>query len=168
MTPTVLSYEQLEKTALEQIKKSNHGVLATTDGKRVTAREMMLLSDGLKISCFTTNWTRKYRQIAGNKNVALAMGNMQIEGLARILGRTSEPQNAWFLEAVKEASGKAYEAYREWLEDPNTDYEIIEITPQRIALFYGPPDPDRHIDVLNVKARIATRFYSSENFAAEY
>jgi general stress protein 26 len=168
MTPATLPYEEIEKTILEQLKQSHHCVLATTDGKQVTAREMMILSDGWKITFFTTNWTRKYRQIAGNKNVALAMGNMQIEGIARILGRTSEPQNAWFLEAVREASGKAYEAYQELLEDPNTYCEIIEIIPQRVALFYGPPDPDRHLDVLNLKARTATRFYSSENFAVDY
>lgn len=168
MSPTVLPYEETLQNALRELHKNSFGVLATAEGNRVTARQMMLVFDELKISCFTTNFTRKYKQISVNKNVALAFANIQVDGTASIGGQTCDPQNAWFLNAVKSQFPKVYEHYRDWLENPNTTCEVIKITPKRIALFYGPPDPNRHLDVINIEAQTSFRYYSSENWPPEY
>ena len=49
MSPTTISYDELKQEFTQQLQKTEHGVLATSDGNYVTAREMMLLSDGIKI-----------------------------------------------------------------------------------------------------------------------
>jgi general stress protein 26 len=168
MSPTALQYEETLQTALQLLKKNPFGVLATASEDRVTARQMMLVFDGLRISCFTPNFTRKYRQISANRNVALVSGNVQVEGIACIKGRTSEPQNAGFLTAVKTSLPRVYEHYRDWLEDPNTFNEVIDIIPTRIAVFFGPPEPNRHLDVLNIDERTCFRYYSSESYPSGY
>ncbi len=168
MSPTVLPYNETLQNALQELHKNSFGVLATAEGNRVTARQMMLVFDGLKISCFTTNCTRKYKQISVNKNVALAFANMQIDGTASITGKTCDPKNTVFLNAVKSLFPKVYEHYQDWLENPNTTCEVIEITPKRIALFYGPPDPNRHLDVINIEERTSFRHYSSEIWPPDY
>jgi general stress protein 26 len=58
---TTLSYIELEQEILQELKKYSIGVLATSEGNNVTARSMMLLADGMKISCFTFTTTRKFR-----------------------------------------------------------------------------------------------------------
>jgi len=157
MSTTVLPYEELEQEALREIQRNHVGVLATAEGNYVTARTIMLIYDGLKISFLTPTWTRKFKQISANKNVALAINNIQIEGVASIKGRTSDAENAWFLKAFEELAPEIYKLYRDPCKEPNTVYRVIEITPTRIALHYGPPDS--HLDVLNVNEKTAIRYY---------
>jgi len=166
MSTTVLPYEELKQEALREIQRNHFGVLATAEGNYVTARTIMLIYDGLKISFTTPTWTRKFKQISANKNVALAINNIQIEGVASIKGRTSDPENAWFLKALEELSPEIYKLYRDVCKEPNTAYRVIEITPKRIALFYGPPDG--HLDVINIDEQTALRYYSSDNYAPHY
>lgn len=76
MSPTKLDYEELKQDILQQLEKSRVAVLATAEGDFVTARQMTLISDGLTIYFMTFTFTRKYKQILVNPNVAVAMGNM--------------------------------------------------------------------------------------------
>ena len=155
MEPTTLDYEELKQEIIQQLEKSRFGVLATAEGNFVTARQMMLICDGLKVSLLTTNWNRKYKQISANKNVALAINNIQIEGVASIKGRTSDPENAGFLKAFEELFPELYKLYRDFCNEPDTIYHVIEVIPTRIALFYG--GPEVHLDVLNVGENSAIR-----------
>jgi hypothetical protein len=68
---TQLSYDDLKQEMIQELQKYTHGVLATSDGNLVTARQMMLIPNGLTISCLTGNYSRKFKQISANKNVAL-------------------------------------------------------------------------------------------------
>ena len=69
--PTTLSYEEVKQTVQQQLQQNPIGVLATTEGNNVTARYVMLLSNGLKVSFFTLVTSRKFKQIESNKKVAI-------------------------------------------------------------------------------------------------
>jgi general stress protein 26 len=166
MSPTNLDCEELKLAIIEQLKKTLIGALATAEGDFVTARQMMFISDGLTIYFMTTNFTRKYKQILVNPNVAIALGNIQIEGVASIKGRTSDKKNVRFLEALERLSPETYKKYRDYCQDPETTMHLIKVTPKRIALFTGLPDS--HLDVLNVDKKTAIRYYGLENYAPNY
>ncbi|GAI79232.1 unnamed protein product, partial [marine sediment metagenome] len=68
MSPTTISYDELKQEFTQQLQKTEHGVLATSDGNYVTAREMMILSDGIKIWCFTGENSRKFKQMQAMKS----------------------------------------------------------------------------------------------------
>jgi general stress protein 26 len=127
---------------------------------------MTLISDGLTIYFMTPTFTRKYKQIRVNPNVAVAMGNMQIEGVASIKGHTSNNENTWLLKALAELAPEVYKGYRDELLDPEMPWQVIEIAPTRIALFSGPPD--RQLDVLDIIEKNAIRYYGREGFPPNY
>jgi general stress protein 26 len=154
----------LKQDIIQQLEKSKLGVLATAEGSFVTARQVMLICDGLKVSFFTSTHTRKYRQIKENQNVAIAIGNIQIEGLASIKGPTSEKENAWFLKAFEKTAPKVYKSYRDECLDPQTTHQLIEVTPKRIAVF----SMARELDVLNIPERTATRYSGKDGFPPGY
>jgi general stress protein 26 len=166
MSPTQLDYEVLKQQVQQRLNKNRYGVLATAEGDFVTARQMMLIPDGFTISFITTTATRKYKQILVNPNVAVAIGNMQIEGVVSIKGRTSDYKNAGFLKTFEELEPEVYKDHRDECLNPETPWQVIEITPKRIALFDGPPH--NHLDVLNVIKKTATRYYGKEGFAPNY
>ncbi len=164
--PTTLSYEDVKQTVQQQLQQNPIGVLATTEGNNVTARYVMLLSDGLTVSFFTLVTSRKFKQIESNKKVAIAIGSLQIEGNATIKGRTSDPQNAGFLEMFKEFAPEVYEEYKEDVESPDTYYQLIEVQPKRIAVYY--PRPDAHYDVMNVDKQTAIGYDFTEALEGRY
>jgi general stress protein 26 len=61
-------------------------VLATSHEDRVLARNVLIASDGLDLYLFTWRHSRKCAQIQANPRVALCKDNVQIEGVAEILG----------------------------------------------------------------------------------
>jgi general stress protein 26 len=164
MSPTALNYEELEQQVEQRLNKSRYGVLATAEGDFVTARQMMFICNGLTITFITTITTRKYKQIEVNPNVAVSIGNMQIEGVASIRGRTSDNDNAWFLKTFEEIEPEVYEKHRDMCLDPETVWRLIEIAPKRIAIFA----PDSYLDVLNVNEKTATRYLGTELVAPNY
>jgi len=159
MSPTQLDYEKLKQQVQKQLGKHKHGVLATAEGDFVTARQIMFICDGLTMTFITTNTTRKYKQIVVNPKVAVAIGNMQIEGVASIKGRTSDNDNAWFLKIFEEMEPDIYEGHRDECLNPETPWRVIEIAPKRIALFVS---PDNYLDVLDVDEKTATRYLGRE------
>lgn len=166
MSPTKLNYEELKQDIIQQLEKSRVGVLATAEGDSVTARQMTLISDGLTIYFMTPTFTRKYKQILVNPNVAVAMGNIQIEGAVSIKGHTSNNENTWLLKALEELAPEVYKGYRDELLDPEMPWQVIEIAPKRIALFSGLPD--RQLDVLDIIEKTAIRYYGREGLAPNY
>ena len=90
MAPISLSYEEELKKTTDLLMSQHLGVLATAEGTQVTARQMVIICDGRTVSFVTTIYTRKYKQILANQNVALSIGNIQIEGIATIKGHPGE------------------------------------------------------------------------------
>ncbi len=155
MSPTTISYDELKQEFSQQLQKTGHGVLATSDGNYVTAREMMILSDGVKIWCFTSENSRKFKQMQANKNVALSINNLQIEGIVALKGHPLDDENSGFIRMFKEKRPEVYKNWGPMLEDSNSNERVLEITPTRIAFFHG--GPDLHLDIMNVARETATR-----------
>ena len=162
MSPTPLPYESIKQKVVEQLKNNWHGVLATAEGGHVTAREMLLIFDGLKISCCTSTNSRKYKQMQANKNVSIVVGNIHIDGIATLKGHTSVPENAGFLRAFEASQPKIYEGFRDFCLNPEIPYRVIEIVPKRIGMYYGPPDG--HLEVLIIDKQRAFRYDSSDGW----
>ena len=132
MSQTELSYEELKQGMKDELQQHRTGVLATSDDKYVTARGMLLFYDGLTIYCNTSLNSRKYKQITANNNAAVAIGNLQIEGVAKLRGHPFDEENARYIELYKEQNPAAYErAASVHFKHPAS--RVIEITPKRIA-----------------------------------
>jgi general stress protein 26 len=167
MSPTALSCDELKQEFTQQIQKAEWGFLATAEGNYVTVRQMMILSDGLKIMCFTGKNTRKYKQILANKNVALAINNLQIEGIANLTGHPSDARNAGFMKTFKERFPKVYEYWREQCIDPNSGLVVIEITPGKITAYKASPTGSQ-VDILNIVTEKATNLSGTELSKTNY
>jgi len=161
MAPISLPYKETFQSIMDELKNKTLGVLATAEGDIVTARAMVFVCNGVTLSFVTTIYTRKYKQISANNNVAVAIDNIQIEGIASIIGRPSDRENAWFIEALPE---KAKKNWYDLFMDPERPERIIEIYPKRIALYYGPPNG--HFDVLNIDKQKAFRYDSLETLVS--
>ena len=163
---TTLSYNELKEEIIQELIKYSIGVLATSEGDHVTARQMMLISDGLRISCFTFTTTRKFKQISANKNVALAINNIQVEGEASFKGHTRVPENESFLKAFEKLQPEVYKMYRDVCINPETPVELIEISPKRIAMFTG-GYPNSKTDVLNTDKKTAIGYSGTDIFEGQ-
>ena len=178
MSQIELSYEDLKQEVIKEIQKYHEMVLATSGGESVTARTVACISDGLTVYFTTTQESRKYTQIAANPNVALAAGNIQIEGVVSLRGHPLAEGNAAFIEVLRETRPELYEIMSQMhFKIPN--YELIEIAPRRIALYRMPLRdnvvidnvnyedfmynvPQVHLDILNTAKEEAHRLPASD------
>ncbi|MBN1460349.1 MAG: hypothetical protein JXA57_12500 [Armatimonadetes bacterium] len=126
----------------------------------MTARSISPVFEGLEVSCFTSPFSRKVKQIRANDNVSVGACNIQMDGVARLKGGTTKPQNAAFLKEYEEFQPEVYAAYREWLLSPEIPTEVIEVHPIRIAVFNGMPGA--YTDVLDTDQKTATKFMAGE------
>ena len=101
MSQVELPYEDTKESVINSLQKQSLGVLATSKEDIVRAGMMRIISQGLKVYCFTDMNSRKYNQIQTNPNVAIVAKNIQIEGKAILKGTPAD--EASFLEAYKES-----------------------------------------------------------------
>lgn len=149
-----LNYQEQEQEVIELLNKHNLWVLATSSNDKVTARTMSIVNIGLRILMQTGNKFLKYEQIVQNPQVALCRDNIQIEGIARIIGHPLEERNTDFIELYKAKHNISYTLYSH-LEDE----VVIEIIPSKITLWkYIDSKPCR--DFIYPKERIAKRVYN--------
>ena len=94
-----VNFENEKGKVYKKIGKSKFAVLATSSQNKPTARTMSIVFFDNKIYCQTSNEYVKYKQICENKNVALCIENIQIEGIANIKGKTIEQSK--FIEMYK-------------------------------------------------------------------
>lgn len=150
---TAPSYLELEDSFTQRIKSKNLCVLATSKDDNVRAGTMGYASDALDIYCFSGVKTRKYTQIIANPNVAVVIGNLQIEGTAS-LGKHpfDEPE---FLDIYREAYPEQFEIHSKRYFEASEDMRVIKITPAKITAFI-PEDPAilQILDVENKKVHI--------------
>jgi general stress protein 26 len=171
MSQTELSYEKLEHQLIDELKKHQIGVLATSEGESVTARTVRLIPDGLTIYCFTGIYTRKYKQIAANPNVAISANNLQIEGVAALKGQPFYKDNDRFIEVYKKIDPQAYErSSKRWFSRP--DSSVIKITPYKIILYNQGSEvkgSNFSLDILNIPGKVAYRVLDQDiNDSAAY
>jgi len=160
---TELPYEECKQKVTDELLKHKTGTLATSDGNTVSAREMVFIYDGLTIYCRSEGLFKKFKQIDANPNVAIAIGNIQIEGLAIIKGHPLEEANAKFIQLYKDQVPQVYEvAYRDYFS--RSDCKLIAIIPKKITLYVGGPPAEKagysfsgYFDILNVEKQTAQR-----------
>ena len=71
---------------IKNLESNGHAVLATSASDRVSARMISYVVSGGKLYFQTDRNFEKYRQIVENNKVALCLGAIQIQGIAKILG----------------------------------------------------------------------------------
>lgn len=83
-------FQRQWNTFLAEFGESRKMVLSTSLNNHVTSRMMSIIQqDG--IFYFQTDKTfRKYYQLSGNKNAALCMDNIQLEGICKEIGHPVE------------------------------------------------------------------------------
>lgn len=165
MSQIELSYEYLRQDMIEEIKKYHLGFLASSEADFVTVRQMQLIINGLTIYCHTGIYRRKYKQIMANPQVAIAAGNLQIEGIASLRGHPLDEDNTEFREVYQKTQPERYERST-LIHFPRPDMRVIEITPKKISS-YTPPDleagKESFHDILNIEKQTAHRVYRSDN-----
>ena len=154
-------YEDMKQEMVKEIQKRKYMVLATSKGESVTARTMLCVSIDLTIYCLARPATRKHPQIVANPNVALASGNLQIEGVASLKGRPLDEGNVAYIEAYRELDPDMFEHHNR---GNFGTLDLVEIIPKRIALYknaYLDNVPESYWDILNVDRKEAHRVKTS-------
>jgi general stress protein 26 len=162
-----LLYEDLRYEILNELKQHERMVLSTSEGIFVTSRTVRCIPHGLTIYILTNQNSRKYKQIEANPNVALADGNLQIEGVASLKGHPLKNDSATFIEFIKKELPDVYEYWYH----RHFHYQglgLIEVAPRRIALFKGGVFPSETsiyvLDIGNEKAcKLIRGEYTKEN-----
>jgi len=117
-------YSEIEKI----LAKEQSIVLATSFDNKVTARTMSHVNDGLTIYFQTDKTSVKAEQIKNNTQIALAVGNIQIEAIAEVCGHPKE--HRLFSDLYKSKYPHYYDIYSS-LEDEI----VIEANPIKITLY---------------------------------
>lgn len=103
-------------------------VLATSKNERVTARSVSVIIHDNKFYLQTDSTSLKYEQMVHNPHVALTFENVQIEGLARDIGKPE--QHAFFIEKYQRYWPDRFARYS------SLEVErVIEIEPTHISLW---------------------------------
>jgi uncharacterized pyridoxamine 5'-phosphate oxidase family protein len=167
MNQIELSYKDLEYEMTKELKKHERMVLSTSEGSYVTSRTIRCILKGMTIYHLTNQNSRKYKQIASNPKVALAHGNLQVEGFASLKGHPLREENTAFIEFIQKKQPEVYEYWS----NRHFHYQglgLIEVTPSRIALFKGGVFPSETsiyvLDISNEKAyKLIRGEYTKEN-----
>lgn len=102
-------FEEKYRSFLEEFGKGRKMVLSTAADGIVSSRMMSVVQSGGVFYFQTDRTMRKYRQICENRNVALCIDNIQIEGIAKEEGTPSECK--LFSELFGECFEGSYDAY---------------------------------------------------------
>ena len=121
-------FEVLKKECLDILDNNKHIVLATSYNDLVTARTISYVMINEKLYFQTLKTYEKVYQITHNNKVALCIDNLQIEGLAKIVGHPFDNKNNLFLELYKEKHNSAYQKYSSL-----ADEVVIEVTINKIS-----------------------------------
>jgi uncharacterized pyridoxamine 5'-phosphate oxidase family protein len=89
----VLDYNRCIEEKSRFLGDNRHMVLATSLNDTVTARTIDYVSSGLDIIFLSWGHHMKIIQINGNPKVALCRDNVQIQGVAKVLGNPFDEKN---------------------------------------------------------------------------
>ena len=102
--------EEMEKL-FKQIKEHRIMSLATCVNNYPTARSISAIIFNENIYFQTGINLIKYKQIVINNNVALSFDNIQIEGIANIIGKPLEKKNEEIMQKYKKYYKSAFKNY---------------------------------------------------------
>jgi uncharacterized pyridoxamine 5'-phosphate oxidase family protein len=122
----LLNYEIEKERLFDLIGENRIVAFATSSNDYTTVRTMSIILYSNKIYFQTGIDLLKYKQISENKNVALCFENIQIEGIANIIGKPIEYKN--IMDLYKKHYRNSYETYSELEKEV-----LIEIIPKKIT-----------------------------------
>jgi general stress protein 26 len=125
-----LDYEHEKDRVLGFLENKHAIVLATSLEGRVTARTVSFANDGLAILFMSWGHHTKCAQIRGNPRVALCRDNVQMEGVAEILGSPLDERNQRYADILRE---KYPENHALFAHDPGM--VIVRVLPTSITVF---------------------------------
>ena len=164
MSQEEVLYEELEQWIIEELKKHKICVLATSENNRVYARGLKLCTDGLTLYCSSQADSKKFKQIQVNPNVAVAAGNLQIEGIASLTGHPLGEANVRYIEVLKEHYPEDYQALSA-VQFKRPEYTVIKINPVKITMYKGgnkETGTESSLNILNVAKKEAYKVYRSD------
>jgi general stress protein 26 len=146
-TEKELDYKEkkAELTRFLDSKDSETMVLATSCNDRVLARNVLIAADGLDLYLFTWAHSRKCMQIQENPRVALCKDNVQLEGIAEILGGFLDEKATKYTEIMRRRFPQAIKA---WERRPGMMVVRVKLT---FAVTGGSSNGDVYIDCLDLK-----------------
>lgn len=97
------------KLFFNDLGKGRKMVLSTSENDRVSSRMMSVVQSDGRFYFQTDKELRKYHQLSANRNVALCIDNIQIEGICSELGHPLE--NSAFCSIFQECFKGSYDAY---------------------------------------------------------
>jgi len=106
-----LDYERKKEEKIRFLESKHAIVLATSLNGRVTARTVSFASDGLDIYFMSWGHHTKCVQIRGNPRVALCRDNVQMEGLAEILGNPLDEKNREYADILRSKYPRQHEMF---------------------------------------------------------
>ena len=168
MSQEKISYEELEKEIIEIIRNRPLKIIATSSGDSVTAREVRFISDGLNMFFLTDNRSRKYEQIKTNPNVAVAVGNLQIEAITKT--KDQPLKESEFLELFQETQPDRYIEWSKSGHFTNPNMRVMEVSPKRIALYINRTVDEKtktYLEILNISCGEAFRLRPSDYLIAQ-
>ena len=125
-----LDFSEEMAKLIKQIKGQKVMSLATCENNYPTVRSMSTIVFNGKIYFQTGTNFLKYKQIISNNNVALSFDNVQIEGIARVVGKPFDEKNIEIMEIFKKYQKFAYKNYSHL-----ADEVLIEVTIKKAALW---------------------------------
>ena len=150
-----LNYSELEGEVMDWMERTRLMILATcaaTDSNRqVTARSMSTIHYAGKVY-FQTGPTTKFDQMRQNPLVALCAGNVQVEGMARLLAHPLAPECRFFAEKYSELHPGSFKTYSHL---PTA--VVVEVTPRRFTFWKYTEDGKPYRDFVDFTARTACR-----------
>jgi len=147
-----LDYKKKKEDIIKFLESKDNAVmvLATSHNDRVNARNVLIASKGLDLYFFTWRHSRKCKQISENPRIALCKDDVQIEGLAEILGALLEEKNKEYADILR---NKFPDSVKRWENRPGI--VIIRIRPTLIATAGETIDDHIYLDYLDLENETA-------------
>lgn len=123
-----LNYHVMMEEVFNQWGSNKILVLATSSEDRVTARSMSCIIMDKKIYFQTDMRFLKTQQMLQNPKVALCLNNIQMEGIAKLVGNADN--NPEFCEVYKKYFRGSYDTYTHLI-----NQVIVEVEPTFITLW---------------------------------
>jgi uncharacterized pyridoxamine 5'-phosphate oxidase family protein len=144
----VLDYDRCLEEKIAFLDENRQVILATSLDDRVTARTIDYANDGMNIYFLSWDHHTKISQIKGNLRVALCRDNVQIEGVAQILGDPLHKRNEDYSNVYKQRLPDLYEIF-----SGIPGMTLVRIMPILFSTFYG--GRDRRIEYVDIIDRRA-------------
>lgn len=106
-----LDYEELKCEFIKHLHEYEDVVFSTSLNNKVTSRTMSYVNDQLNLYFMTSKRSNKCKQIKGNQHISLCTKNVQIEGIATILGHPMDDENRKVSELIKSKHPEYYKRF---------------------------------------------------------